>query len=114
MDSNLNNWYSQSNLSLLETLGHFIRNKRIEQNKTQDEIALESGLNRSTIIQLEKGKGGTLLTFIQVLRALNTLEELKNFETGTQISPLLIARMQKNQRQRVRKQKTEVRKSSDW
>lgn len=114
MNPNINLWYGRSDRSFLEMIGQFLRNTRLNQNKTQDEIAAATGLNRSTIIQLEKGAGGTLLSLVQVLRALNVLEVLQSLEVSTQISPLLVAEMEKKQRRRARKQKPSDIPDSDW
>ena len=71
-------------------------------NKTQQQLASTAGVNRSTIVQLEKGGGGTLLTFIQVLRALDLLPLLKFFEVKETISPLQLAKLDKQKRLRAR------------
>lgn len=114
METNFNSWYGRSDRSFLEMIGQYLRKTRLNQNKTQDEIASITGLNRSTIIQIEKGQGGTLLSLIQILRALNSLEVLQSLELSTQISPLLVAEMEKKQRRRARKQKTQDMPDSDW
>lgn len=116
MDINSNIWYGKNNKSFLEMIGQFIRHKRIEQNKTQQALAEATGLNRSTIVLIEKGQGGTMLSFIQILRALDALELLHTFEYTSEISPLLIAEMEKKQRKRASKyKKTNTNtKDSDW
>jgi hypothetical protein len=61
-----------------------------------------AGLNRWTISQIEKGESITLMSLIQILRALNRLYALKEFEVLEEISPLAYAKLKKKKRERVR------------
>lgn len=92
-----------SDVSLMMMLGNFIREQRIRQNKTQDEVAEAAGINRSTLVKMEAGAAVNMLSFVQVLRAIDQLEMLRNFEIREQISPLLLAEIQRHKRQRARK-----------
>ncbi len=94
--------YSESDDSILRQLGLYVQGIRLEQNKSQQEVAAAAGLNRSTISQLEKGAGGTLSTFVRVLRVLNRLEQLAQFTPITPVSPLLLAKMEQKKRKRAR------------
>ena len=98
-------WHAMSDLALLEWLGKFIQQVRLQQNKTQQQVATAAGLNRSTVIQIEKGGGGTLISFVQILRALEQLQILEHFEVKPQISPLQLAKLEQNKRQRARSKK---------
>jgi transcriptional regulator with XRE-family HTH domain len=98
-----NDLSANTNYALLQTIGSFIKQTRVNQNKTQQQIADDCGINRTTYIQIENGKGSSMLHFIQVLRALNALQKLNIFETNNQISPIALAKMQKNKRQRASK-----------
>ena len=53
--------------AILEVLGNFIKQTRLQQNKTQQQVAEAAGINRSTMGQVENGGGDTLLSFIQIL-----------------------------------------------
>jgi transcriptional regulator with XRE-family HTH domain len=101
------NWYGMSDPAILEQMGKFIQKSRLQSNKTQQEIADAAGVNRSTLVQLEKGKGVNMLSFIQILRALNKLEVLTVFEIKQEISPLYLAEMEMKMRKRARKPSTE-------
>jgi transcriptional regulator with XRE-family HTH domain len=101
MEKSNNKWYAMDDPALVELLGQFIRNSRIQQNRTQQEVATAAGLDRSTISLLEKGQGGTLKTFIQLLRVLGQLPLLAHFMVQQPISPLLLARQEASQRQRA-------------
>jgi transcriptional regulator with XRE-family HTH domain len=94
---------ANTNIGILIQIGIFIKEMRISQNKTQQQVADACGINRSTYIQIENGKGSSMLHFVQVLRALNALHLLNIFETQTQISPIALAKMQQKKRQRASK-----------
>lgn len=109
--------YSKSDLQYVKQLGKFIKETRLAQKKTQQELADEAGVNRSTLVQVEKGSPVALVTFIQLLRALKKLDLLKHFEYKEELSPLKIAALQEKRRVRVRKQKgahVGVKRQSDW
>ena len=105
-----------SDLALLELIGKFIQQTRLEQNKTQQQVATAAGLNRTTVVQIEKGGGGTLISFVQILRALEQLQILEHFEVKPQISPLQLAKLEQNKRQRASAKKDSQNKKSksDW
>ena|ERR1700744_4879872 len=109
-------WYAMSNPAILETLGKFIQETRLRQNKTQQQVATAAGINRSTMVQIENGGGGTLLSFIQILRALEQLHLFQNFEIKQQFSPLQLAKLEQKKRQRASiKTTTGIKKlKSDW
>ena len=90
-----------SNSALLELIGLYIKDSRLKQNKTQQQVAESAGVNRSTIVLLEKGSGGTLSSLIQVLRALQQLHILEIFKVEQILSPLQLAKLEKNKRQRA-------------
>lgn len=91
-----------SDPAAIEVLGAFIRKTRLMQNRTQQEVSEAAGINRSTLVQLEKGNGGTMLSFIQILRALRQLQLLEIFEVKQELSPLQLAEIEKKKRQRAR------------
>jgi transcriptional regulator with XRE-family HTH domain len=94
-------WLSMSDRAIIESLGLFVKHHRLEQNRTQQELAVASGINRSTLNQVESGKAGSLLTLIQLLRALNQLAVLDAFEIVTPISPLQLAKLEQKKRKRA-------------
>ncbi|HVB03006.1 MAG TPA: helix-turn-helix transcriptional regulator [Chitinophagaceae bacterium] len=94
-----------SDKALLEMIGQFIKETRLQRNKTQQELAATSGIARSTLVQTEKGGGSTLLSFIQIMRSLEQLHLFGYFEIKKQISPLELAKMEKAKRQRARRKK---------
>jgi transcriptional regulator with XRE-family HTH domain len=115
-DKSFKEWASMSDKALAEYIGAFVRHHRMEQNKTQDGLAEAAGISRSTLSLLERGETVTVSTLIQVLRVLDQLEVLNAFEVRETISPLALAKLQKEKRQRVRgsSKKSDKREQSDW
>ncbi len=115
MEKNNNNWYAMSDPAILAVLGNFIRQTRLQQNKTQQQTATAAGVNRSTLVQVENGGGGTLFTFIQLLRVLEQLPLLQQFETKQPVSPMQLAVAEQKKRRRASTQKTAGHKpKSTW
>ena len=116
MEKSIKYWHAMSDPAMLEQLGDFVKQTRLQQNKTQQQVAIAAGINRSTMVQIEKGAGGTLLSFIQVLRALEQLQIFEHFEIKQQFSPLQLAKLEQNKRQRASTKKDSQNKKprSDW
>jgi len=95
------NWLSMSDDNLAKQVGAFIKHHRLEQNKTQETVADAAGISRSTLSLLEKGDSVTLSTLIQVLRVLDQLHVLEVFQIPQSISPLALAKAEKDKRKRA-------------
>jgi transcriptional regulator with XRE-family HTH domain len=109
------NMNSFTDNGLIKMLADFIKHHRIEQNKTQAQLAKEAGVNRSTLAEFETGKRTNLASFIQLLRALNLLYTLEQFQVQKQISPLQLAKLQTEHRKRASKAKKPLKKNkSTW
>ena len=100
-DNNSNTLLAQTDTSLMQLLGGFVKTKRLQLNKTQQQIADKAGVDRTTLLKLENGSGSNMLSFIQILRAIEELPVLKNFIINVPISPLLLAKLMKQKRQRA-------------
>lgn len=115
MDTKLNNWYAMSDMAIAELLGNFIKKTRLNQNKTQQDLADAAGIDRTTLVKMEKGNGGTLRSFIQVIRALEQIHLLENFEVKQELSPLRLAEIEMKKRQRASKKNSQKNKpKSAW
>ena len=102
-----------SDSAIGKTIGSFIKHHRVAKNLTQETIATQAGISRSTLSLLEKGETVTLATLIQVLRALDLLHVLETFQVKKQISPLALAKLQQKERQRASGTKSSS-ENSDW
>lgn len=96
-------WHALTDLEILSEFGRRIRLARMERNLTQQMLAERSGLNRSTLRDLENGRSVNLLSLMQLLRSLDLLGKLDEFLPGSAQSPVL-AHMQR-ERKRVKPSK---------
>jgi transcriptional regulator with XRE-family HTH domain len=95
------NWVSLTDEALIKTIGSFMKQQRLQQNKTQNDVAAAAGLSRSTVSLLERGETVTINTLIQALRVLDLLYIMDVFKTPDAISPLAYAKLKKEQRVRA-------------
>jgi transcriptional regulator with XRE-family HTH domain len=124
-DISFTNWASLSDKSLTEKIGIFVRHHRMEQNLTQEDLAIKCNISRSTLSLLERGETVTLTTLIQVLRVLDQLAVMNAFEVHESVGPLELAKLQRKKRQRAssksskskavkQKNKTDNSDQTDW
>ena len=96
------NWFSLSDQAILRELGLFVKETRLKLNYTQNDLAEKAGVHRVTISEFEHGlRSISLITFIELLRALDLLDVLDAFQTRAVISPLQMARLEAQKRQRA-------------
>lgn len=103
-----------SDKALAEHIGHFVKEKRLERNTTQQQLAHAAGISRSTLSLLEKGEVVTLATLLQVLRVLDQLQVLDVFTIRPVVSPIQVAEMEMKIRKRARKKDDSSSTSSNW
>jgi transcriptional regulator with XRE-family HTH domain len=115
-DISFSEFVSFSDRALAKYIGRFVRYHRLAQNKTQDELANAAAISRSTLSLLERGETVTVATLIQVLRVLNQLTVLHAFDVNETISPLALAKWQKEKRKRARSKplKNNSQPNTDW
>ncbi len=90
-----------SDYAIVTEIGGLLRRIRLQKNITQQQLADKVGLYRSTISEMENGRASSLLSFIQVLRGLEKLETLNSLSDVPSISPLKMARREKQGRKRA-------------
>jgi transcriptional regulator with XRE-family HTH domain len=88
MENTNTNWIAMSDSAIVNKIGSFLKNERLNSNKTQAQLADEAGVNRWTISQIENGEAITLASLIQILRALGSLQLLDVFSIKNEISPM--------------------------
>ena len=107
--------YGKSDQAILDELSQRIKRRRLNKNVTQQNLAKKAGLNRTTIRDVEQGKSFGMMTLIQVLRALEALEELEIFLPVQGVSPLQRVKMQGKVRKRASSKRTVTEKGSpEW
>ena len=102
MENTNNTWNESSDNALLEVIGQFIQETRVQQNKNQQQVADAAGINRSTLSQIENGGGGTMLSMLQILRVLDQLRFLDYFQVQTKVSPIQLTKLEQKKRKRAR------------
>ena len=90
-----------SDRAILREVGRRLRRRRLELNLTQQSVAERTGLNRSTVSEIERGSPSSLLTLVQMLRALEALDELDAMLPDPGPSPLQLARLKGKERRRA-------------
>ncbi len=66
-------FYTATEIS--EILGRRLKEQRLFDNLTQSQLALKSGVSKSTITRIEQGQGGGLDNVIRVAIALGLINE---------------------------------------
>jgi transcriptional regulator with XRE-family HTH domain len=113
-DKSYNNWSSMSDKALADHIGRFVKEKRMELNKTQDVLAHAAGISRSTLSLLEKGETVTLATLLRVLRVLDQLHVLEVFSVQPTVSPIQMAKMEMKKRKRASGAQSSSSTKSNW
>ena len=85
-------------------LGRQIRALRLRQDLDQQQLADRAGIALNAVKNLESGKGATLRTLAQALRALNRADWLSTLAPPVSISPIQMLRT-KAPRQRASRKK---------
>ena len=101
----------------MRQIGSKLKELRIEKNMKQKELADAAGVSVFTISSIENGKTISLLTVIQLLRALEHLDYLDSFFQEESISPVAYAKLMKNNKKKERvKSSTSIinSKDSEW
>lgn len=94
-------WYGMTDTTIVKELCKSIKQMRLNQNISQEELAEKSGVNRVTISRMETGQAINLLTMIQLLRALDRLDLLNNFIIEPEISPMMVMEAQSKYRKKA-------------
>jgi len=90
-----------SDKALLQNIGNFIQQTRIQQTRTQEDLANDAAISRSTLGLIERGENISVLNLLKILRILDALYVLKNFQLPEEISPLQLAKGENKTRQRA-------------
>lgn len=72
----------------MRQLGERLQQLRIRKSLTQSDLARKADVSLRTIGNLERGRGGTLESFVRLLRALDAIGQLNDLAPAPQFSPL--------------------------
>ncbi len=87
------------------TTGTFVKRHRLNQNISQNELSSAASISRFTLSLFERGEAVTLATSLRVLRVLELLYVLDAFKPVTHISPMQLAKVERQQRRRASNKK---------
>jgi len=107
------NFKAASDQAILQTLGERLRQERLNQNLTQVDLALKSGVSVIVVQRLENGSGCTLNNFVRILRSLDKLDNLEGFVPEPGPSPIALADMEGRRRKEATGARGRPRKSSE-
>ncbi|WP_300674912.1 helix-turn-helix domain-containing protein [Desulfoluna sp.] len=93
-------FFPMTDHAVAEEMGRRLNALRLRKNLSQKEVAASTGLSLKAIQTAESG-GSKLLTYIKILRVLNSLDSLESFLPDIGISPLQLAKAKGKQRQRA-------------
>ena len=93
--------HGMSDKAILAELGSRLKRLRLERNVSQQDLADAAGVHRTTVSEVERGASTSLLTLIQMLRALDSLDQLDAMLPAPGPSPLELARLQGRRRRRA-------------
>ena len=93
---------NMSPVAIAQELGNRLKQARLNADLTQAEVASRTGLNRRTVLNAEKGKV-QLENLVAILAALDMVEQLNMFLPEQEVSPLQLAKLKGQKRQRASK-----------
>lgn len=87
--------------AVLGELGRRLARTRLERNVSQEQLATEAGVSKSTVERIESGRSVKLASFVRILRALGQLDVLDRLIPEPLPSPVERVRRQGRQRKRA-------------
>lgn len=94
-------------LAIAEELGARLRQARLNADLTQAEVAARAGLSRRTVLNAEKGQV-QLENLVAILAGLEMVNQLDAFLPAQGLSPLQLAKLKGQQRQRASRSATKA------
>lgn len=99
MNSKINNY---SDKELIRKWGEKLKRLRIDAGLSQTELSEKTGMSRSSIAEIEKGRNFSIGSLIAIFRALNQLDTFESFlkEEEYTLTPMEIYEREKKKRKR--------------
>jgi len=97
-----NVYYSYSDQELIEKWGKKLKSLRVEAGFSQTELAEKTGMSRSSIAEIEKGRNFSIASLLSISRVLEFLNEFEFFfkEEEYELTPMEIYEREKNKKKR--------------
>ena len=91
---------SMTDKAITKEIGRRLNSLRLKRNVSQSELAERAGLSLKAIQNAENGDS-KLITYIKILRELDSLDTLESFIPEVKISPMQVAKMAGKVRERA-------------
>jgi transcriptional regulator with XRE-family HTH domain len=97
-----NKYYGYSDKELIRKWGGKLSAMRVEAGLSQTELAEKTGMSRSSIAGIEKGRNFSIASLISISRSLEFLEEFEFFlkKEEYELTPMEIYEKEKKKRKR--------------
>ena len=102
------------NYTFLKELTKRVRQRRLNLNMTQEQLANTIGFHTQTIKSFESDNNTSLLTLIQILRVFGDLAALDKFKPDSGISPIQLLKLKGKERERASGTNFDKEKDSEW
>jgi transcriptional regulator with XRE-family HTH domain len=95
-------YYSFSNKEIIRKWGEKLKALRLDANLSQTELAQKTGMSRSSIAEIEKGRNFSIDSLISIARTLEFLDIFDFFlkEEEYELTPMEIYKKEKGKKQR--------------
>lgn len=104
---------SLTDSAILAELGKRIAQARLQQNRTQRDLAQEAGVSKATLHRIERGTPTQVVQLVKTLRALGLLENLDSAFPVIDASPVRQLEMQSKERKRSSSKRSVPQKSDE-
>ncbi|PCJ81093.1 MAG: transcriptional regulator [Bacteroidetes bacterium] len=91
-----------------------VKQRRLNLNMTQGDVAQKSGLHAQTIKNFEQGKSIKLKTLIRIMRVLGELDSLDHFLPQKGASPIELLKLKGKERVRASGKSKEHKGNAQW
>jgi transcriptional regulator with XRE-family HTH domain len=84
----LNTLYSKTDEEMLKELGKMLKQRRINNNYTQEEFAAAVGISKFQLSKIERTGKTTLTTLVAISRKLGLLQQLMSIYETPELTPM--------------------------
>lgn len=98
----INKFNKYSDKELIRKWGAKLKRLRVDAGMSQTELAEKTGMSRSSIAEIEKGRNFSIGSLLSISRALNQLDQFEFFfkEEEYKLTPMEIYEREKKKRKR--------------
>ncbi|PHR46947.1 MAG: hypothetical protein COA32_08455 [Fluviicola sp.] len=98
----INKFSKYSDKELIRKWGAKLKRLRVDAGMSQTELAEKTGMSRSSIAEIEKGRNFSIGSLLSISRALNQLDQFEFFfkEEEYKLTPMEIYEREKKKRKR--------------